>query len=142
MHDVQNLCWKLAAVLGGHAAPELLDTYEPERRSSDERNAQRSLENAVNHFAIGDALGVSHENSPEQNWAALRRMWSGAPEDAEHRSRGHGRSDESRWFSELNVELGYAMSRPRSRRQQPALEPVDEIGSTVLDEARSPLPHA
>ncbi len=30
--DVHNLAWKLAAVLAGHAAPGLLDTYQPERR--------------------------------------------------------------------------------------------------------------
>lgn len=30
--DAHNLAWKLAAVLGGHAAPALLDTYQPERR--------------------------------------------------------------------------------------------------------------
>ena len=30
--DVHNLAWKLAAVLSCRAAPELLDTYEPERR--------------------------------------------------------------------------------------------------------------
>ena len=34
MHDVQNLCWKLAAVLDGHASPELLETYEQERARS------------------------------------------------------------------------------------------------------------
>ena len=26
IHDVANLCWKIAAVLAGHAAPELLDS--------------------------------------------------------------------------------------------------------------------
>ena len=31
-------------------------------------------------------LGVSHENTQEENWRNLRRMWSGDPEDAEHRS--------------------------------------------------------
>ena len=77
IHDAQNLCWKLALVLRGHAGPALLDTYEAERRPVDERNAQRSLENAVNHFAIGAALGVSPDNTPEQNMALLRRMWSG-----------------------------------------------------------------
>ena len=62
IHDAQNLCWKLAAVLAGHASPELLDTYEAERRPVDERNCQRSLENAVNQFAIGGAVGVAPEN--------------------------------------------------------------------------------
>jgi 2-polyprenyl-6-methoxyphenol hydroxylase-like FAD-dependent oxidoreductase len=32
VHDAHNLAWKLAAVVRGHATPELLDTYETERR--------------------------------------------------------------------------------------------------------------
>ncbi|KAJ5784899.1 uncharacterized protein N7503_010111 [Penicillium pulvis] len=32
IHDVHNLAWKLAAVLSGRSAPELLDTYDAERR--------------------------------------------------------------------------------------------------------------
>ena len=51
-----------------------------------ERNAQRSLENAVNHFEIAAMLGVSPDGIPEQNMRQLRRMWSGRPEDAAHRS--------------------------------------------------------
>jgi 2,4-dichlorophenol 6-monooxygenase len=72
IHDAQNLCWKLAAVLTGDADPALLDTYEAERRPVDERNCQRSLENAINHFATGAALGLAPENSPEENMERLR----------------------------------------------------------------------
>jgi 2-polyprenyl-6-methoxyphenol hydroxylase-like FAD-dependent oxidoreductase len=32
IHDVHNLAWKLAAVLSGKSLPELLDTYDAERR--------------------------------------------------------------------------------------------------------------
>jgi putative polyketide hydroxylase len=32
IQDAHNLAWKLAAVLGGHAGPALLDTYNVERR--------------------------------------------------------------------------------------------------------------
>ena len=32
LRDVTNLCWKLAAVVDGSARPELLDSYESERR--------------------------------------------------------------------------------------------------------------
>ena len=32
LRDVTNLCWKLAAILAGQARPELLSTYETERR--------------------------------------------------------------------------------------------------------------
>ena len=30
--DATNLCWKIAAVLRGHASPDILDTYDLERR--------------------------------------------------------------------------------------------------------------
>jgi 2-polyprenyl-6-methoxyphenol hydroxylase-like FAD-dependent oxidoreductase len=56
IHDVHNLCWKLAAVIEGHAEDSLLDTYEAERRPVDALNVQRSLENAVNHLQLGIVL--------------------------------------------------------------------------------------
>lgn len=34
IQDGHNLAWKLAAVLHGHSAPTLLDSYEPERRAA------------------------------------------------------------------------------------------------------------
>jgi 2,4-dichlorophenol 6-monooxygenase len=145
INDVYNLCWKLAAVLDGHASPELLETYGPERRSADERNAQRSLENAVNQFAIVTTAGVSHENTADENWANVRRLWSGRPEDAEHRAAVmRAIRMQSMEFSELNVELGYAYeSAAIVGDSSPAPEPVDEI--RVYEPSTrpgSPLPHA
>jgi 2,4-dichlorophenol 6-monooxygenase len=143
--DVHNLCWKLAAVLEGHAGPQLLDTYEPERRSSDELNAQRSLENAVNQFAIVAGLDVSHERGEEENLAQLRRLWSGLAEDAEHRSTAlrHIRA-QSMEFGELNVELGYRYeSAAITDDGAPRTLPVDPI--RVYEPSTrpgSPLPHA
>jgi 2,4-dichlorophenol 6-monooxygenase len=145
IHDAHNLCWKLAAVLEGHASPELLDTYEPERRSTDERNCQRSLENALNHFVIGDLLGVSHENSPETSWANLRRMWSGRPEDAEHRAKVlRAMRMQSMEFSELNVELGYTYdSAAVVPDGSPTWKPLDDIRLyEPSTRPGSPLPHA
>jgi 2,4-dichlorophenol 6-monooxygenase len=145
IHDAQNLCWKLAAVLAGDASPDLLDTYEAERRPSDERNAQRSLENAVNHFAIIDALGVSPDRSPDENWANLRRMWSGLPRDAEHRARAlRALRMQSMEFNELNVEFGYAYdSAAVVPDGSPVPQPADDIRlyepSTCPG---APLPHA
>ena len=113
IHDAQNLCWKLAAVLAGNASPSLLDSYEAERRAVDQRNCQRSLENAINHFAIGAELGISPDNTPEQNLHLLRRMWSERPEDAAHRSSVlRAMRAQSMEFSELNVEYGYAYDSP------------------------------
>ena len=129
IHDAQNLCWKVAAVLAGHASPALLDTYEAERRPVDERNAQRSLENAVNHFAIGAALGISPRTRPEQNMEQLRRMWSGRPEDAGHRSSVlRVMRAQSMEFSELNVEYGYSyQSAAVVPDGSAAPAPVDDI---------------
>ncbi len=145
IHDVQNLCWKVGLVLAGDAAPGLLDTYEAERRPVDQRNAQRSLENAMNHFAIGAALGISHEQTPAQNTRQLRRMWSGRPEDAGHRA-GVLRAmrAQSMEFSELNVEYGYTY-------RSAAVVPDGSDAPTAVDEIRvyqpstwpgAPLPHA
>ena len=145
IHDAQNLCWKLALVLGGHASPALLDTYEAERLPVDERNCQRSLENALNHFAIGAALGVSPDSTPGQNLAQLRRMWSGQPEDARHRSSVlRAIRAQSMEFSELNVEYGYGY-------QSTAVVPDGSTAPVPADDVRvyqpgtrpgGPLPHA
>ena len=145
IHDAQNLCWKLAAVLSGAASPALLETYEPERRPVDARNCQRSLENAVNHFAIGSELALSPENSPERNLELLRRVWSNNPHDAELRCtvRRMMRA-QSMEFSELNVEYGYAYdSAAVVDDGTPAPEPIDDI--RVYEPSTrpgSPLPHA
>ncbi len=145
IHDAENLCWKLAAVLRGHASPALLDTYEAERRPVDARNCQRSLDNAVNHFSIVEALGVSPENSTEANMTALRRMWSGSSEDRAHRSAVlRAMRAQSMEFSELNVEYGYAYeSSGVVPDGTPAPVAVDDI--RVYEPSTrpgSPLPHA
>src|SRR6516165_10771032 len=47
VQDVHNLVWKLAAVLGGRAAPSLLDTYHDERQPLGRTITEQSLINAV-----------------------------------------------------------------------------------------------
>ena len=46
IQDVHNLVWKLAYVWHGLAAPELLDSYESERRPVAEFNAEQALANS------------------------------------------------------------------------------------------------
>jgi 2,4-dichlorophenol 6-monooxygenase len=145
IHDVQNLCWKLAAVLAGDATPALLETYEPERRPVDQRNCQRSLENGLNHFAVGGLIGVSPDRTDEENMALLRRLWSGRPDDEELRrdvmSKLRAQSME---FSELNVEYGFAYdSAAVVPDGSPPAENVDDI-RVYQPSARpgAPLPHA
>jgi len=145
IQDTHNLCWKLAAVLAGHAFPTLLDSYEPERRSSVSRNAQRSLENAVNQLTIGAATGLSPENTTEQNWASLKRLWSRHPEDADHRAElMRLMRAQSMEFCEHNVEYGYPYDSAAVVDDGSAPpEPVEEI--RVYEPSTrpgSPLPHA
>jgi 2,4-dichlorophenol 6-monooxygenase len=145
IHDAQNLCWKLTAVLAGVASPALLETYEAERRPVDARNCQRSLENALNHFAIGGELGISPENSPERNIELLRCVWSEEPEDAELRAKVRRMMRaQSMEFSELNVEYGYSHdSAAIVSAGTTAPEPIDDV-RIYEPSARpgSPLPHA
>jgi hypothetical protein len=64
--DVANLGWKLAAVLRGHAADALLDSYDDERRPHNWRVADHALER-------------SRRNA--ETLAAIRRV--GVPDDAD-----------------------------------------------------------
>jgi 2,4-dichlorophenol 6-monooxygenase len=145
IHDAQNLCWKLGAVLRGHAAPALLETYGAERRPVDQRNCQRSLENGLNHFEIAAALGISPELSADENMASLRRVMGDRPEDADHRSTVLRKiRAQSMEFSELNVEYGYAYASAAVVPDgSPAPEPVDDIRIYAPStRPGAPLPHA
>jgi 2,4-dichlorophenol 6-monooxygenase len=145
IQDAHNLCWKLAAVLKGQADAALLDSYEAERLPVDARNVQRSLENAWAHIEAGRAFGVMPGAPPEANWAQFKRIWSGRPEDAEHR-RGALRAirNISKEANELNVEYGY---RYRSAAiildGSPEPAPIDDVRLYEPGtRPGSPLPHA
>lgn len=58
IHDAHNLAWKLAAVLGGTAGPELLDTYQAERKPVVERITTEAL------LRLGDWFRTSHPGMP------------------------------------------------------------------------------
>jgi 2,4-dichlorophenol 6-monooxygenase len=146
VQDAHNVCWKLAAVLDGVASEALLDTYEPERRSSVQRNVDRSVENAMNHLATGDALGLLDPGLPaEEGWARVGRLWSDRPEDAAFRRQIAGLiASQSMEFREHNVEYGYTYeSTAIVDDGSPAPEQVDPI--RVYEPSTrpgSPLPHA
>ena len=145
VQDAQNLCWKLAAVLGGQAGPELLESYEAERKPVDARNVQRSMENALGQLMIFNATGMSPEQDEEANRAALARLWSDREEDAEARGAFLAAvRNQSQEFAEHNVEYGYAF-------ESAAVVPDGTPEAGNPDDMRlyqpstrpgSPLPHA
>ena len=132
-------------MLDGHAAPALLDTYEPSAAPPTSRTRSARWRTRSTISTIAAASGVSPEQAEEQNLAALRRIWSGRPEDAEHRSTllRHMRA-QSMEFSELNVELGYRYESPAIVDDgSPLPDPVDPV--RVYEPSTrpgAPLPHA
>ena len=145
IQDAQNLCWKIAAVLRRQAGEALLDSYEAERRPVDERNIQRSMENGLAHNEIGRALGLDPRSAADANWTQLRRIWSGKPEDADHR-RGAMRAirNASMEANELNVEYGYRFNSTAVVPDGlPEPEPIDDV--RLYEPSTRPgsaLPHA
>ena len=111
VHDVYNLCWKLAAVLAGRADDVLLDTYESERKPVDQANIDNAIANAMNHFTIDQALDLSAGNTPEQNWAELRPLWEDLPNSQEKRHAvNQAIGSQTMEFRHHNVEFGYTYS--------------------------------
>jgi 2,4-dichlorophenol 6-monooxygenase len=141
VHDVQNLCWKVAAVLRGQAGDALLDSYEAERRPADARNVQRSLENGMNHLTVASAIGVAPENVVEKNLTALR---SALADGAHRRAVLAAVATQSMEFREHAVEFGYEYtSSAVVPDATPARTPLDPIRVYVPGtRPGAPLPHA
>ncbi|MDV6260113.1 FAD-dependent monooxygenase [Rhodococcoides yunnanense] len=60
VQDAHNLAWKLDAVISGAAAPELLDTYDTERRPVVEKFAEQSVANHFRMDDIGTRVGITN----------------------------------------------------------------------------------
>ncbi|ONK13425.1 FAD-dependent monooxygenase [Streptomyces sp. MP131-18] len=143
--DAQNLTWKLAAVLGGHADEALLDTYAVERRPVAAAGVRRALESTRNHLAITAHFGGGPQAGPAENWRLARRLWSGDPADrAARRAFLRTVAAQSMEFGELGVEFGYTYPQGAL---VPDGTPVPQNPDPVrihLPAARPghPLPHA
>jgi len=145
VHDVQNLCWKLAYVLRGTAGAALLDTHHAERFPAFARNVQRSVENALNHMRIIETLGVTASNTPEENRRNVRRLWEKGPDGDAHRAlAARAFASQSMEFKEHNVEFGFrAASDAVVPDGSPEPANVDDVRIYQPDtRPGSPLPHA
>jgi 2,4-dichlorophenol 6-monooxygenase len=87
IQDTYNLCWKIAAVLKGEATDTLLDTYETERRPTAQHVVATAFEGWQSSRDLAIAIGFSPKNSPAENWANIRKIWSKDPEGDEARRR-------------------------------------------------------
>src|SRR5215472_13245959 len=58
IQGAHNLAWKLAAVINGWAAPDLLETYESERRPVSARAVELSYQNEIEGNHARPILGL------------------------------------------------------------------------------------
>jgi 2,4-dichlorophenol 6-monooxygenase len=145
VHDAYNLCWKLALVLKGNAGHRLLDSYHAERFPAFARNTQRSVENALNHLALIESLGISADKSPEECRRNARQLWEQGPDgDARRSQAAHAIASQSMEFKEHNVEYGFRyQSDAIIADGSPEPHNVDDIRVYQPDtRPGSPLPHA
>ena len=147
IQDAHNMCWKLAAVLGGQASDALLETYAAERKPVVQNNVDCSVESALNHFAIAEVMEISQDAVGEQNWKKFERLWSNRPEDEEFRRKVfQAIQSQTMEFGEHNIEYGYTY-----RGEGAAIVPGADVMSPSPDPRRiyqsntvpgSCLPHA
>lgn len=145
MADVYNLGWKLAAVLGGRAGDALLDTYEPERKPVDQKNIDNAIANAMNHATIDQALSLSPENTPEQNWAELAPLWHEGPtSNAKRQAVNRAVASQTIEFHHHNTEFGYRYASTAVLPDgTPPYVPLDEVRLyEPSTQPGAPLPHA
>lgn len=145
VHDAYNLCWKVASVLRGQAGDSLLDSYEAERKPVDQANVDNAVANAMNHFTIDQALNMSAENTPEQNWDEVRPLWEDLPQSHEKRhALNKAIGSQTMEFRHHNVEFGYTYDSDAIVHDgSPAYVPLDPVRLyEPSTKPGHPMPHA
>ena len=147
IQDAHNVCWKLAAVLGGQASEDLLLSYEHERKPVVAHNVECSVANALNQIKIGEALGLTPGGDADQNRASLKRLWSNRTEDeAFRRQASRAIASQSQEFRQHNLEYGYTYCAPSAAvvaGASSAPEPIDSIRTYRPSTTPGhPIPHA
>lgn len=98
--DAENLSWKLGQVLNGKASPELLKTYEAERRPIAQINTHQSLANSSKMlFIFGAVYGEDPEKIQDHYENACANINQPEIQEAVETQRPH--------FDSFNLQLGY-----------------------------------
>ena len=79
VQDAHNLAWKLAAVLRDEAGPDLLDTYETERRPVARINLDHSVANFDQMSDLLQVVGLSLAQQERLQAAQNSRMFTSLP---------------------------------------------------------------
>ncbi|HWG46543.1 MAG TPA: FAD-dependent oxidoreductase [Gemmataceae bacterium] len=79
VQDAHNLAWKIAAVVRGHASPELLQTYEMERRPVARTNLEHSVRNFENMNELNQVVGLDLKNLRTLTAVQTNRIFGSLP---------------------------------------------------------------
>ena len=120
--DVQNLTWKLAAVMRGEAGSGLLDTYETERQPVAQNNNEQSVNNAAKLLHLYAALMGSDPEKSAEHYAGVAADPSACAELAEavDVQRPH--------FDSFDLQLGYRYNSP-AIYESPPLTPITDVSA-------------
>lgn len=86
IQDAFNLCWKLALVLKGQAAPSLLETYNNERWPIAKQIVTRANDSLELFGPIMKSLGLLDTQDPEQMRKNMETLKEPTPEGAQRRA--------------------------------------------------------
>jgi len=86
IQDGFNLCWKLALVLKGQAAPGLLETYNTERWPEGDKIVTRANDSLELFEPIMKSLGLLDTQDPEQMRKNMASLKESTPEGAQRRA--------------------------------------------------------
>jgi 2,4-dichlorophenol 6-monooxygenase len=146
VQDAQNLAWKLAAVLKGHADPGVLDTYGVERQPVGMRIVDWALFTMQNHFVVDAGMGLLPiPVPPEMHRAVFEVFFSDTPMGATRRARFEEVVETQRTeFQAHDLELGYSYPAGALVPDGSSPPPTDPMGSIYYPTTRPGhrLPHA
>lgn len=142
IQDGFNLAWKLAFVINGHAAPELLDTYSAERQPVGEQIVARANRSRVEYGPINEcfhtdatedpvAAGLAKLRDPNAAGAQVRAALNDALELKNYEFNAQGVELNQRYASASILPDPTAGDEIFTRDEQLFLQPTTRPGAKI-----------
>ncbi|EQB30735.1 FAD-dependent monooxygenase [Sphingobium ummariense] len=140
VEDVENLIWKLGAVLRGQASDGLLDSYEVECRPIALRNTAQSVSNHARTREVDDALGCQDGNDI---FATAIRELASSPDHPRRLAVQAAIDAQVRHFAFLELEMAAVAAKGAfiEPKRAIALPVPDEEGYQPCFAPGHPVPH-
>ncbi len=111
IQDAHNIAWKLAAVVGGRAETQLLDSYQSERQPIGLRNVDWAMFTAMNHGVVDAGMGFTPTQPVEMKRAVFEAFFADTPMGATRRARAAEVTETQRAeFQAHDLEIGFSYS--------------------------------